>query len=238
MSHYAIYQSFFHIFKTNIYLLLLIETFGLNTINNFYLQPKQFYLNKCKHDNLKWNKWSETIILKDSSLVLKESNNLDKPFQINEFFDYNNNNDEDNSDNGKGHPHTNESKAKISAANKGKTPWNVGRQHSEETKRKIAEKTREAIIKSGNQYLFTIPYSPTTNAVEMYFNQIKTYIKKNRDVYTFDGLEKNIDKAIDKVKPEHYKNYFQYAYGVKDDNDITYKRKPSTRKCKLKNYKS
>ena len=52
---------------------------------------------------------------------------------------------------------------------------------------------REAIIKSGNQYLFTIPYSPVTNAVEMYFNQIKTYIKKNRDVYTFAGLEKNID---------------------------------------------
>ena len=95
---------------------------------------------------------------------------------------------------------------------------------------------REAIIKSGNQYLFTIPYSPITNAVEMYFNQIKTYIKKNRDVYTFAGLEKNIDKAIDKVKPENYKNYFQYAYGVNDNN--TYKRKPSTRKCKLKNYKS
>ena len=96
---------------------------------------------------------------------------------------------------------------------------------------------REAIIKSGNKYLFTIPYSPITNSpVENYFNQIKTHIKKNRDVYTFEGLEKNIDKTIDKVKPENYKNYFQYAYGVKDDT--TYKRKPSTRKCKLKNYKS
>ena len=67
---------------------------------------------------------------------------------------------------------------------------------------------KEAILKSGNQYLFTIPYSPVTNAVEMYFNQIKTHIKKNRDVYTFDGLEKNVDKAIDKVKTENYKNYF------------------------------
>ena len=80
-----------------------------------------------------------------------------------------------------------------------------------------------------------LPYSPVTNAVEMYFNQIKTYIKKTRDVYTFEGLEKNIDKAIDKVKPENYKNYFQYAYRIKED--MTYKRKPSTRKCKLKNYK-
>jgi len=54
-------------------------------------------------------------------------------------------------------------------------------------------------------------------------------------VYTFEGLKNNIDKAIDKVKPENYKNYFQYAYGIKDDK--TYKRKPSTRKCRLKNYK-
>ena len=46
----------------------------------------------------------------------------------------------------------------------------------------------------------------------MYFNQIKTHIKKNRDLYTFDGLEKNVDKAIDKVKTENYKKYFQYAY--------------------------
>ena len=58
----------------------------------------------------------------------------------------------------------------------------------------------------------------------------------NRDVYTFEGLEKNVDKAIDKVRPENYKNYFKNAYIIKDDT--TYKRKPSTRKCKLKNYKS
>ncbi len=94
---------------------------------------------------------------------------------------------------------------------------------------------REAIKKSGNQYLFTIPYSPITNAVEIWFNQIKTYIKKNRDVYTFEELENNIDKAIDKVKPKNYKNYFEYAYGIKED--MTYKRKPSTRKYRLKNYK-
>ena len=46
-----------------------------------------------------------------------------------------------------GRPHTASSKAKISAANKGKVPWNVGRKHSEETKLRIAAKTREAIIK-------------------------------------------------------------------------------------------
>jgi NUMOD3 motif len=46
-----------------------------------------------------------------------------------------------------GHPHSEESKARISAANKGKVPWNVGKKHSEETKARIAEKTKEAMLK-------------------------------------------------------------------------------------------
>ena len=45
-----------------------------------------------------------------------------------------------------GKPHTEESKAKISAANKGKTPWNAVKQHSEETRRKIAEGARRAAL--------------------------------------------------------------------------------------------
>ena len=64
---------------------------------------------------------------------------------------------------------------------------------------------------------------------------IKTHIKKNRDVYTFEKLENNVNKAIDKVKLENYKNYFDYAYGMK--NGMEYTRKPSTRKLKPKNYK-
>jgi len=94
---------------------------------------------------------------------------------------------------------------------------------------------KEAILKSGNKYLFSVPYTPKTNSIEMWFNQIKTYIKKNRNVYTFEGLEKNIDNAIDKVKPENYKNYFNYAYGKQFKTE--YNRKPSTRKCKPKKYK-
>jgi len=41
-----------------------------------------------------------------------------------------------------GRPHTAESRAKISAANKGKTPWNKGLGHSEETKARIKERTK------------------------------------------------------------------------------------------------
>ena len=47
----------------------------------------------------------------------------------------------------RGQPHTEESKAKISAANKGRKPWNTGKKHTEETRRKIAEKTKEAMLK-------------------------------------------------------------------------------------------
>ena len=41
-----------------------------------------------------------------------------------------------------GYSHTTSSKAKISAANKGKVPWNKGRQRSEEEKARIAEGVR------------------------------------------------------------------------------------------------
>ena len=41
---------------------------------------------------------------------------------------------------------------------------------------------KEAILKSGNKYLFSVPYTPKTNAIEMYFNQLKTYMKKVRNI--------------------------------------------------------
>jgi len=94
---------------------------------------------------------------------------------------------------------------------------------------------KSAITKSGNDYLFCVPYTPKTDAIEAYFNQIKTYMKKNRNVNNYEQLENNIDNAIDKVKPQNYKNYFEYAYNSKEG--IQMERKPSTRKRKLKNYK-
>ncbi len=95
---------------------------------------------------------------------------------------------------------------------------------------------KNAIIKSGNYYLFAIPYTPkTNNPIEAYFNQIKTYMKKNRNVENYEQLEKNVENAIDKVKSENYKNYFEYAY-FKEGYEL--KRHPSTRRRKLKNYKN
>ena len=97
------------------------------------------------------------------------------------------------------------------------------------------ELIKNAITKSGNHYLFAVPYTPKTDAIEQYFNQVKTYLKKDRNVENFQELEKNVEKAINKVKPENYKNYFEYAYNLKEGYEL--KRKSSTRRRKLKIYK-
>jgi transposase-like protein len=98
------------------------------------------------------------------------------------------------------------------------------------------EAIKNAILKSGNNYLYSIPYTPHTNTtIESYFNQIKGYMKKKHNVNTFQKLEENVKDAIHKVKPSNYKNYFEYAYGIKDG--AIYTRKTSTRKIKPKLYK-
>ena len=88
------------------------------------------------------------------------------------------------------------------------------------------ELIKNAITKSSNHYLFAVPYTPKTDAIEQYFNQVKTYLKKDRNVANFQELEKNA---------ENYKNYFEYAYNLKEGYEL--KRKSSTRRRKLKIYK-
>ena len=70
------------------------------------------------------------------------------------------------------------------------------------------------------------------------FSEIMLTKNKKNGMYrqqNFQELKKNVEKAIDKVKPENYKNYFEYAYGTSKKTEYT--RKPSTRKHKLKLYK-
>ena len=97
------------------------------------------------------------------------------------------------------------------------------------------EHVKQAIINSGNKYLFTIPYTPKTNCIENWFSQIKYYLKLNKKVLKYNELKNEIKNAIKKVKKENYSNYFRNAY---DKNSYTnYIRKGSTLKRKLKNYK-
>ena len=90
---------------------------------------------------------------------------------------------------------------------------------------------KQAIIDSGDKYLFTVPYTPKTNAIEMWFNQIKHTLKLNKKVLKFNELKLEVKKSIKKVTKMNYENYFEYAY----NKSIIYKEK--TRKIKFKNYK-
>lgn len=93
---------------------------------------------------------------------------------------------------------------------------------------------QEAIIQSGNKYLHSVPYTPRTNPIEAYFNQIKHHLKLNKKVLKFEELEKEVKNAIKSVKKENYKNYFLYAY--KKDK-LKKPSKKSTRRRTPKNYK-
>lgn len=95
---------------------------------------------------------------------------------------------------------------------------------------------KEAIENSGNKYLFSIPYTPYTNgAIEAYFNQIKHYLKLNKKVLKFNEIEKEVKKAIKKVKKYNYKNYFLYSY--KKNELRKAKKSVSTLRRKPKIYK-
>ena len=53
---------------------------------------------------------------------------------------------------------------------------------------------KDAITESENNYLFSVPYTPKTNVVEMFFNQIKNYLKLNKKVLRFDELKNEVKK--------------------------------------------
>lgn len=95
---------------------------------------------------------------------------------------------------------------------------------------------KDVILKSGNKYLFSVPYNPKTNRyIEEYFNQIKYYLKLNKKILKYDELKEEVKRAIKNVKKENYKNYFNNAYNK--DAYIDYVKKDSTLKRTPKNYK-
>ena len=94
---------------------------------------------------------------------------------------------------------------------------------------------KQAIINSGNKYLFSVPYNPQVNAIENWFSQLKHYLKLNKRLLKYDELNKAIKKTIGKIKTSQYANYFNYAYNKEVFRNII--KKQSTLKRKLKNYK-
>lgn len=94
---------------------------------------------------------------------------------------------------------------------------------------------KNKIMETKNEYLFSIPYTPKSNVIESYFNQLKHYLKLNKQSSTFTEIKTNIKTAIKKIKIKNYRNYFDYYYKT---SRLEYKkRQPSTRERTPKNYK-
>lgn len=100
-----------------------------------------------------------------------------------------------------GTPHTEESKAKISAANKGNVPWNKGKRHSEETRQKIAAtlKARAAKAKAAKHALMLTELNITN---EEWTAQEVQKKKMPRNNTLSEGVRKKISDAL-KMKWEN-----------------------------------
>lgn len=94
---------------------------------------------------------------------------------------------------------------------------------------------RDLVQQTGNTLQYTIPYNPQTNAIENWFSQFKHYMR-NSTTRNFDGVRDDCRRCIRKITPEHYHNYFQYAYRK---HEYQHRERPraSTRRRPPKNYK-
>lgn len=125
-----------------------------------------------------------------------------------------------------GHAHTLESRAKISAANKGKAPWNTGKQHSEETRLKIAAKTKEAMFKRKMEKANDLGFT-TLEDFNEYIVQEKIKAKIEKDKHKVKGLtaegRKRISESLKKrwEDPDFRLNYTAVTRGNRSHSPAT-----------------
>jgi transposase len=71
---------------------------------------------------------------------------------------------------------------------------------------------KDLIESTGNKLLYSVPYNPSTNAIEEFFSQLKHYIKKESPK-TVDDIEKVlIDIIKNKIKKEHLEKYLKHSF--------------------------
>lgn len=94
---------------------------------------------------------------------------------------------------------------------------------------------KEAVTKSGNTLLYSVPYSPKTDAIEMVFSELKHHLSTG-DTRSFDELKTTIQRILTQVIPKkHYRNYIQHAYAQKE---LEWRKTKSTRERNPPKYKS
>lgn len=71
------------------------------------------------------------------------------------------------------------------------------------------------IVSQQNELLYTIPYQHFTNAIEGFFNILKSNLQK-REGLKYQDLKRNIDSVIGSINPNKMKGLFEGAYDRKE----------------------
>ena len=79
--------------------------------------------------------------------------------------------------------------------------------------------------------MYSVPYQHYTNAIEGYFNVLKSRLQKKKGL-TYYELVKNVKDVLDEIPIHIYKNLIKGAY----DRNEKYVKRSSTRKRKPKKY--
>lgn len=94
---------------------------------------------------------------------------------------------------------------------------------------------KEAVANSGNTLLYSVPYSPKTNAIEMVFSELKHHLSTG-ETRSFEELKNAIHRILTHVIPrDHYRNYIRHAY---DQQKAEWNKGKSTRERKPPKYKT
>ena len=111
-----------------------------------------------------------------------------------------------------GRRHSDASKRKISAANKGKKPWNVGKAHTLETKRRISERTKAAMAAKKMEKAQSMGFA----TIEEYDQQKEVDRKAAKAKKAKGGLTPEGRKRIsESVKKRWADPYYRAKYSAK-----------------------
>jgi len=82
------------------------------------------------------------------------------------------------------------------------------------------------VIKKDNKLLYTVPYQHYTNAIEGYFNVLKSRLQKKKGL-TYNELVNNVKDVLDEIPIYIYKNLIKGAYDRNEIYDVTIELKKS-----------
>ena len=71
------------------------------------------------------------------------------------------------------------------------------------------------LVSQNNELLYTIPYQHFTNAIEGFFNILKSNLQKKEGL-KYQDLKRNIDSVIGSISPDKMKGLFEGVYNRKE----------------------